>query len=353
MIVEEELRSDTVDYRRKLSDRFMHDLKCGILEPLLGRIQRDDTLMLALRGKYINIYYRGGSLFKISELSTRCPGSQSTYSVEFDNNYYSGFQSLPVYFPSLVSDNRHTMALIGAIPILKYVMDSFLATHNKPEKEFQQLVVRENNSSPIANETEYFIVDIELAGVLPRARFDMLAVRWLSSERARPGRLVPVLIEMKYGIDALQGKAGIIKHLNDAYLLRKDKDCWDNLRTGLQKHLKQLKDLGLLKFNTSLAVPDLLLHPTKTPELIFILANYNPRSQIALDILPEFNAVLEGLDPQNSPEKLLEVRFFQASSAGYGMHHVSMLTTADFEARIKELYKASKPMIPMPVVIAT
>ena len=111
-------------------------------------------------------------------------------------------------------------------------MDCFFSTKSNLEKEFQQLVVRENNSSSIANETEYFIVDIELAGVLPGARFDMLAVRWLGSERRTPAALVPVLIEMKYANNALDGTSGLIEHFRDAYALRKNSESWQNLQTG-------------------------------------------------------------------------------------------------------------------------
>ena len=59
-----------------------------------------------------------------------------------------------------------------------------------------------------------------------------------------------------------------------------------------------------------------------------------------LNILREFNSTLESLDPQASEKKLFDVRFFQASFAGYGMHHVSMLRPADFEALTRKLFEA-------------
>ena len=57
-----------VNYAHSISVNFMRDLKEkeGVLFPLLERIKEDDTLMLALRGTYANVYYRGGSLLKIS-----------------------------------------------------------------------------------------------------------------------------------------------------------------------------------------------------------------------------------------------------------------------------------------------
>jgi hypothetical protein len=54
------------------------------------------------------------------------------------------------------------------------------------------------NLSSISNETEYFISDIELADPSIGARFDMLAVRWLASDRKDGNHCKAVLIEMKY-----------------------------------------------------------------------------------------------------------------------------------------------------------
>ena len=53
---------------RRLPKTFMNDLKNedGKLYPLLERIKKDDTLLLSIRNNYINIYYRGGNLVRIS-----------------------------------------------------------------------------------------------------------------------------------------------------------------------------------------------------------------------------------------------------------------------------------------------
>lgn len=54
---------------RELSKDFLNNLKSakGLLHPILERVEQDDTLMLAIRDNYINIYYRGGSLLKVKE----------------------------------------------------------------------------------------------------------------------------------------------------------------------------------------------------------------------------------------------------------------------------------------------
>lgn len=68
---------------RKLSLNFMSDLKQrdGVLNPILERVKHDHTLMLAIRENYLNIYYRGGNILRLTE---KCEG---VYEAWFDDNY--------------------------------------------------------------------------------------------------------------------------------------------------------------------------------------------------------------------------------------------------------------------------
>ena len=76
---------------RLLSNSFMNDLvdHSGFLFPLLDRVKKDQTLMLAIRDGYINIYYRGGNLLRIREKSA------NTYEAAFDENYNISGAALP------------------------------------------------------------------------------------------------------------------------------------------------------------------------------------------------------------------------------------------------------------------
>ncbi|CAE6724037.1 hypothetical protein [Candidatus Nitrotoga fabula] len=71
---------DSKQYSREISQPFMDALKNGLLKPILERVKHDETLMLALRGKYINIYYRGGNLIEIRE-------NDGCFSGKFSLNY--------------------------------------------------------------------------------------------------------------------------------------------------------------------------------------------------------------------------------------------------------------------------
>ncbi len=312
-------------YQRALSPQFFGDLKSenGLLAPLLQRVKNDDTLMLALRGSYVNIYYRGGNLLKVS---ARPAGG---YSATFDANYNQSGHALP-QFPFLIDAALDAQALADAISALKYTMDHYLAVHPKSEREFQQLVARENNYSPISNETEYFIVDIEVAGALTKARFDMLGVRWLRNERKKQDCLVPVLIEMKYGKDALGGESGLQKHLDDAHGI--SEDSWKNLCKELEEQINQLADLGLLQFNRSSRVQRLVVDQDAKKELIFLLANYNPASTKIFDFLDTLQEL-----PEDDKERY-DLLFFAASFAGYGLHRACMLNLASFKEVAKKLH---------------
>lgn len=313
-------------YKRVVSKTFADDLKLGNLSALLARVKEDDTLMLALRDGYINIYYRGGSLLRIEQKS-----KGGKYIATFDTKYNKKSASpLPVQFPYTVNDEADSRALVDAIPALKYAMDRYFSQHRKAEREFQQLVARENNCSPISNETEYFIVDIEVAGALPNARFDMLAVRWLRDERKKQGTLVPVLIEMKYGSKALEGGSGLNEHMEDAVSLRADKKCWDGLRKSLEDQINQLDYLGLLNFNRATTIQRLQIDPKATPELVFMLANYNPAST-------KLSKLLAAMKAPAADESGYDLLFFVSSFAGYGMHRACMLGLGEFKAMVAKL----------------
>jgi uncharacterized protein YlbG (UPF0298 family) len=314
-----------MSFKRAISEQFMQDLKEGILSPILARVKEDDTLMLALRGDYINIYYRGGSLLKIES-------NRDSYMATFDEDYNKKGQVLDIVFPYKIIEKEDSIKLVDAVLKLKYVMDLFFGANNRLEREFQQLVVRENNYSSISNETEYFIIDIETSTELEKnnAKFDMLAVRWLKNDRAKSDSLTPVIIEMKYGKDSINGSSGIEKHLEDAKeFVFNNKEF---LCQGLEKQLDQLRKLGLIKYTNS-ETKKLTINCSDKVEIVFLLANYNPNSDLLLKSLENI---------KDEASERYDLKFFRASFAGYGLRHSSMLTLDAFKAEVDALYKAEK-----------
>lgn len=66
--------------KRQISEKMLNAFLSGELSSLLEAVKKDDTLDLELRGDSVNIYYRGGSIFKIEEIN-------NSFSISFDTNY--------------------------------------------------------------------------------------------------------------------------------------------------------------------------------------------------------------------------------------------------------------------------
>jgi len=309
---------------RALSQAFMDDLLNldGLLHPLLERVKQDHTLMLSIRKDYINIYYRGGNILRVKEQRN------SSYSAFFDNEYNKSGMPSPS-LPDAIESQHEARIWVDSFQDLKGILDFYFSEYSKPEREFQQLVARENNFSTIANQSEYFISDIEFADSALGARFDILAVRWLVSQRKSTSNCRPALIEMKYGDGALSGNAGVLKHLQDIDALVSIGDKYKALLETMEMQFNQLDELGLLNFNRVANWTKIKLDANDKPEVIFVLANHNPRSS-------KLNTILNdpGIDAyDHSPN--FDLRFYVASFAGYALHADCMFTLSQFRELLK------------------
>ena len=201
-------------------------------------------------------------------------------------------------------------------------MDEYFSKRPKAEREFQQLVARENTNSTISKSCEYYITDIEVTDP-GFARFDMSAVRWLTKDR-KNGRCIPALFEMKYSDGALGGKAGLLKHLKDMEAFIKSEPRYKKLLETLISQFNQLDQIGLLRFNKGVTNAQVQINPNDKPEVIFILSNHNPRSTKLRRILKDPEIKQYGDSP------LFDLRFYVASFAGYGLHANCMRTLTEF-----------------------
>jgi hypothetical protein len=301
---------------RAISENFMNDLQDGgRLAGLTKKIQKDDTLMLALRGTYINIYYRGGNILRLTERN-------GAYAAWFDKNYTGGKEQTDL--PKTISTSEDCATWLAALPKLKEVMNAYFAIKRKSEREFQQLVAWENNRSLIAGKTEYFITDIEFADVEQNARLDMLGLKWLSNARKDETACRPVFIEMKYGINAYGGGSGIVEHIDDLQKILKNPSKLEKLNKTISDQFEQLLVLGLVKFKKTATYTRAVA--SGRPEVVFVLANHNPRSRKLLEII---NKIQEPSD--------FDLRFFTASFAGYGMHDACMHDLTRFRQLLAQL----------------
>ncbi len=303
---------------RELSEEFMNDLSKpeGKLHPILDRVRKDHNLMLATRDGYINIYYRGGNILRVTE-------REGFYQTFFDVKYANSGQ-IVVNPEEDIRNQADSQKVVACLSDRKIIMDEYFALKSKTtEREFQQLVARENNNSSISNESEYFVSDIEVT--IPRlARFDIIAIRWLASQRKQGNKCRAALIEMKYGDSALGGDAGLLKHLKDMDALISNKEVYVDLLQTMENQFNQLNELGLLNFNKGTSNAKVKLNPENKPEVIFILANHNPRS-------PKLKKILSNPEiDEYEQSKKFDIRFYVASFAGYGLHAKCMHPLGEF-----------------------
>ena len=297
--------------QRALGEEMFNDFqKGGPLHELLTYVQHDDTLDLEFRGEYAaNIYYRGGSLFRIDR-------SAIDYTLTFDTKYDAGMAANP----SICTAFKH-------IPLYKHAMDVWFAKNRKYEREFQQVVVRENNRhGAISHATDYYIVDIEYAyndnvsDKKTQARFDMIAVKWLSksNERQNPSAPTLAIIEMKYGDGALGGSAGLKKHLEDFGTLVKNGEL-DDFCADYSNVFNQKCALGLIPGKEGARIKI----TQRDIELIFLIANHDPNKTGLAKIVAEIADV--------TMEYPYPIRFAYASMMGYCLYADQMKSLEEMQ----------------------
>ncbi len=318
--------------QRGLSPTFMEDLASGHLSPLLKRVQDDTSLDLQIRGDYLNVYYRGGSLLKVEPVKKK----SAAYSFSFNPKYAKDREDKLQCPPPVVADIDGCEAWINAVPELKDTMDLWFGKHPKDERALQQMVVWENNDGPWANGTDYFIVDIEYDSRKGNStkgeggRFDLVAIKWESTPSARSLRsqIKPrlVIIEMKAGDGALKGSAGLQDHVN---VLGQFAGSSARKQAFIQEMVcvfNQKYKLGLIKRispRKSMKVPDDLLTPQDLDtELDFMLlfAGHDPASK-------QLSGELKALKTK------LPLQICTASFMGFGLYKENVYEMPVFMAR--------------------
>ena len=309
---------------RALKENFMSDLRKGKLEKLLERVKDDDTLCLELRGDRIIIYYRGGALYTIKEIS------DNEYEISYNKNYIleENIDRKKADYEIIPSIEQ----AIKDIPQHKETMDFYFAKYPKLEREFQQLILRENNNSgKVTDATDYYILDIEYAfsgnnsdeNVI-NARYDMLGVIWPSDgiQRKNTNNLRLSFIEIKYGDGSIDSgsdvsKAGIHKHINDYIKFRKDNELIDFIASDMAKVFNQKHKLGLIS-----SYPDKqgnleISLSRDNPEFLLVLVNHDPAKT---KLCSELEATISEWKGKDEEKYLDEIRIAESSLMGHGLY---------------------------------
>ena len=315
-----DLKSMQKDRTRALSPEFVQDLgKGGILGAVTDMVRNDKSLCLELRGKYINVYYRGGNLMKIN--SSRSP---NTYSVEFNKNYFRGTIA-PDLPDSKINGKDNVEHWVEITPILKRGMD--LYSRRREEREFQQIILRDNNFGSSARQTDYYICDIEYANKFGQC--DMVAVHWPSVSATRKigndRRLA--FIEVKYGDNSLRAKSGICEHIKHVDGFASDYGNLDRIKQEMVNVFNQKRKLNLITCDNNL-----VSFSNEKPLLLLALVNHDPDSKILRDVL------------RNLPESPnVDLRIATASFLGYGLYDQGIHSLDSAWGRFSEYISSKGP----------
>lgn len=169
---------------RRLSDTFLATLQSGFLRGITENVKADPDLTLEIRDNYINLYYKGNSLLKLSESKTL------RYRAEIHQKYLAGIPKPAEFTPETVGD------FLRAIPHLKQniVKDG----KRSAEIEYEQMIIRANNLEP-RNTAEYLIVDRQYT--TGEGRFDMTGIFWDRKGRKKHQTVPLCLMEIKYALN--------------------------------------------------------------------------------------------------------------------------------------------------------
>lgn len=307
---------------RKLSDTFLSSFKSGIFSPVLRIVRQDDTLDMQFRGITVVLYYRGCAILSVEKngmtLST-C-----------DEKYFTRCNIEPIK-PDLEN-------LITYLHQAKLAINTFISTiKENTETEVQQLLVRENNYSRIANETDYYIIDIEYK-TSSGSEFDIVALRWdsESEKRKKPSGNELVIFEVKYGVGAVgEGKKGrgtkkatLSAHVADFNKFVEDKSVIKEFKEDMITVFQQKRELGLIRFKES-TTQRMSMQSANENEIKevadqikfgLILCNYNSRSAVLKEELARFND---------------DFIFAKANFMGYGLYACNMGNRKDLEDIVK------------------
>lgn len=315
--------------RRSISKNLFNMLDGGgVYHEIVTIVKNDPYLDLEMRGEDgIMIYYRGGKILTVHEYQG-LTGLDENYYIKGEKN---------ILIPKIES-------IFDYLCKAKHIVDVHEVKDKSKlvEKEFQQRVVYENNLSANAENTDYFIADVEWAdNDALGGRADIVAFRWNHMEHKK--RVIQLtLIEVKQGDGAIETyettnkkgekglSAGLSKHYDDFIKFKSDAAYVRDVALDMLIVLRQKKKLGLIKGLDNLfksGKNDIEPEIIAEPQFIFLLANYH-----------HYSSALQS-ESVNLPD---ESKFFLSSFMGYGLYKDFVVTKKQLREFFPEVFSRKK-----------
>lgn len=316
--------------KRSLTDELIKKLQNEEVFKVLWEIVIcDETLCPVFRNDKIDVYYRGYKLFSITcEGILRNKQPFNNKIIDYNNHEYHGLNGKIMH----LKDNPTFEDFPYILPFYKQNVDYWFGAGTKRayEREFQQLILRENNSKKFGEYSDYFILEMEYQYRTSGPEPDLIAVKMpRRKKQAKSYRLA--VVEVKYLDDRFTGKAGIRSHIDDYIKLMNDKNMLQEVKNEMEIFFTQRKKLGLLKGydsnNQQIKISD------EKPELILALIglNSNNGKNNHKKEVESLKKILTDALEYYGPELLDAVYIAQTSEIGFGLYEDKMIKIADYK----------------------
>jgi hypothetical protein len=257
----------TKEMEKKITRGISKDFAEAFKQSELYKLYREhkDELFIGVRNNYLNLYYNCDRIAKI-EYKKR----DEKIDCEIDKYYLDGN-----HYNSKDKEKRYK---IEEKEICKQyeVIKKYSNDKATPEKKAQSKLVLLNNENLDSN---WFCIDIEYVKSFNNraekkeadfnSRFDIIAL-----SKMKPHKIA--LIELKYGSDAIGGKSGIYKHVEDFTKFCEKGYFEGQLKQEIIEIVKSQKELGIAVPFESPEESDIL-----TPEFYFITLDNNAEKENA------------------------------------------------------------------------
>ena len=215
-----------------------------------------DELIIGVRNDYLNLYYNCDSIAKITY-------RKGLICCEIDKYYIDG--------KHYKKEDKEKQFKIYPTQLCNHYSDIRKNSENKAtlEKKAQSKLVHLNNQN---NDSNWFCFDVEWKKAFENTqerekaefngRFDILAI-----SKQKPHNIA--IIELKYGSDAIGGKSGIYKHIEDF------KKYQDKLYFNKQEIIDTIKSLEMLGDKIPKEIQNIQVDDIKGYEFYVITLNNN------------------------------------------------------------------------------
>ena len=296
--------------KRAISKEFMDSLQNGDLRQILVLIKKDGSLDLEMRGDEVMIYYQGLKLLSIKE-----KGLGKYEFGEMNKEYRRRKSGVEVQLPPLSWDNIEDYIVKGKNVIDTYDMISHF------EYEVKQMIIKENNTAPTAESTDFYVIDTEYQNE-DKNQFDIIALH-IDADRTvrKKGKASIAIIEIKQGNNTLKTTSknpGIRQHLEDFKKHIENEKRKEDFIADMKAIVQCKYELGLLNGLTPNTMQRLEIN--EDIEFYIVLANYKTASSLLKE---ELNTFAD------------ECHFFTSSFMGYGLYNTNIKSKEDILQLLK------------------